>query len=222
MNMNSVKSMTENCPIARWRRKKEARPTEILDAALGLFVEKGYRATKMEDIARAAGVTKGTPYLYFQNKEEIFKAIARGTIVANLQQLDQIARDFDGSASVLLHRMVEQWWQQVGSAQSAGLCKLMIAEAANFPELAQFYFDEVIAPSNQMLSMVLQRGIDSGEFRAVPLVHTVDALLAPLLTTMIFSHSFGQLPGCCIGSTKDPLGFLKDALDLVLHGLKNN
>lgn len=222
MNTNSVKSMTENCPIARWRRKKEARPAEILDAALGLFVEKGYRATKMEDIARAAGVTKGTPYLYFQNKEEIFKAIARGTIVANLQQLDQIARDFDGSASVLLHRMVEQWWQQVGSAQSAGLCKLMIAEAANFPELAQFYFDEVIAPSNQMLSMVLQRGIDSGEFRTVPLAHTVDALLAPLLTTMIFSHSFGQLPGCCIGSTKDPLGFLKDALDLVLHGLKNN
>ncbi|PXX44331.1 MULTISPECIES: TetR/AcrR family transcriptional regulator [Aquitalea] len=222
MNIDSVKSMTENCPIARWRRKKEARPAEILDAALSQFVEKGYRATKMEDIARAAGVTKGTPYLYFQNKEEIFKAIARGTFVANLQQLDRLADDFDGSASALLHQMVAHWWQEVGCSPSAGLCKLMIAEAANFPELARFYFEELIAPSNQLLSRVLQRGIDSGEFRAVPLVHTVDALLAPLLTTMIFSHSFGQLPGCCIGSTKDPLGFLQDALDLVLHGLKNN
>lgn len=222
MNKDSAISMTENCPIARWRRKKEARPAEILDAALGQFVEKGYRATKMEDIARAAGVTKGTPYLYFQNKEEIFKAIARGTIVANLQQLAQVAADFQGSTSALLHHMIEHWWQQVGSAPSAGLCKLMIAEAANFPELAQFYFEEVIAPSNQMLSMVLERGIASGEFRQVPLVHTVDALLAPLLTTMIFNHSFAQLPGCCIGSTKDPLGFLKDALDLVLHGLKKN
>ena len=65
------------CPIKCWTRRKEARPQEILEAALGLFVEKGFAATKIEDIARAAGVTRGTPYLYFANKEEIFKSVIR-------------------------------------------------------------------------------------------------------------------------------------------------
>ncbi|WP_240314969.1 TetR/AcrR family transcriptional regulator [Chromobacterium haemolyticum] len=71
-------------PASRWQRKKDARPSEILDAALTLFVEKGFSATKMEDIARAAGVTKGTPYLYFQNKEEIFKAMVRHHLSSRL------------------------------------------------------------------------------------------------------------------------------------------
>jgi len=214
--------MTDSCPIARWRRKKQARPAEILDAALILFVEKGFRATKVEDIARAAGVTKGTPYLYFHNKEEIFKATARATIVANLQNLSRLASCFEGSSSALLQKMMETWWQEIGISPSAGLCKLMIAEAANFPELAQFYFEEVITPSHQMLTAVLQRGIERGEFRPVNLPHTVELLLSPLLTTMILGHSFGQLPACTIGSTVDPLAFLKDALDLLLNGLQPN
>ncbi len=219
MNSGSANEMTENCPIARWRRKKEARPSEILDAALAQFVEKGFRATKMEDIARAAGVTKGTPYLYFQNKEDILKAVVRETLVANLKDIQLLAGQHAGSTAVLLHLMVETWWHKVGSAPSAGLCKLMIAEASNFPELAQFYFDEVIQPSTEMMALILQRGIDQGEFRPLPVAHAVDALMAPLISTMIMNHSFGQLPGCPLASTHNPLAYLKDALDLVLSGI---
>jgi hypothetical protein len=222
MNEYSDISMTENCPIARWRRKKEARPAEILDAALSPVCRK--RLSRHQNGRHCPGSRRhqGTPYLYFQNKEEIFKAIARGTIVANLQQLAQVAADYQGSTSELLHHMIEHWWQEVGSAPSAGLCKLMIAEAANFPELAQFYFEEVIIPSNQMLAgywSAASPAASSAKSRwSIPLM----PCWPRLLTTMIFNHSFGQLPGCCIGSTKDPLGFLKDALDLVLHGLKKN
>ncbi|POZ62672.1 TetR/AcrR family transcriptional regulator [Chromobacterium alticapitis] len=207
---------------SRWQRKKEARPSEILDAALMLFVDKGYRATKMEDIAQAAGVTKGTPYLYFQNKEEIFKAVVRETIVARMQAMSaQLAQLHDASGSQLLGMALENWWIHIGATRSAGLCKLMAAEATNFPELALFYYEEVIRPARQLLGHIVQRGMDSGEFRPANIEHVIDMLTAPMLMTMILSHSFGQVPGCCESLTQDPLAFLKTALQLTLQGLQN-
>ncbi|MCW3480676.1 TetR/AcrR family transcriptional regulator [Neisseriaceae bacterium JH1-16] len=203
----------------RWQRKKDVRPGEILDAALKQFVEKGFRATKLEDIARAAGVTKGTPYLYFANKEEIFKAVVRETQVANLSKLQALSEQYDGSARALLFAFVEQWWQEVGATSSGGLCKLIMAETASFPELAQFYFTEVILPARQMVAQVLQRGIAQGEFRAVPIDTTVETLLAPLIQQLIWTHSFGTVPGCHSAGGHDPLRMLLDGLDLMLHGL---
>ena len=61
----------------RWERRKEARPAELLAAALELFVEKGYAGTRLDDVAQRAGVSKGTLYLYFENKEDLFKAVVR-------------------------------------------------------------------------------------------------------------------------------------------------
>ncbi|PRP69623.1 TetR family transcriptional regulator [Chromobacterium amazonense] len=206
---------------SRWQRKKDARPSEILDAALTLFVDKGYRATKMEDIAQAAGVTKGTPYLYFQNKEEIFKAVVRETIVARMQAMSaQLEQLQDASGSQLLHAALEDWWTHIGATRSAGLCKLMAAEATNFPELARFYYEEVIKPARQLLGYVVQRGMDRGEFRPANLEHVIDMLTAPMLMTMIMSHSFGLVPGCCENITRDPLAFLQSALRLTLQGMQ--
>ncbi|QEL56654.1 TetR/AcrR family transcriptional regulator [Chromobacterium paludis] len=206
---------------SRWQRKKDARPSEILDAALTLFVDKGYRATKMEDIAQAAGVTKGTPYLYFQNKEEIFKAVVRETIVARMQAMSaQLAQLQDASSSQLLSLALEDWWTHIGATRSAGLCKLMAAEATNFPELALFYYEEVIRPARQLLGHIVQRGMDSGEFREAYIEHVIDMLTAPMLMTMILSHSFGQVPGCCETLTQDPLAFLQSALRMTLQGLQ--
>jgi AcrR family transcriptional regulator len=203
----------------RWQRKKDVRPGEILDAALTQFVEKGFRATKLEDIARAAGVTKGTPYLYFANKEEIFKAVVRETQVANLSKLQALSEQYDGSARELLCAFVEQWWQEVGATPSGGLCKLIMAETANFPELAQFYFNEVILPARQMVAQVLERGIARGEFRAVPIETTVETLLAPLIQQLIWTHSFATVPGCHSPGGHDPRQQLLAGLELMLSGL---
>ncbi|OHX12775.1 TetR/AcrR family transcriptional regulator [Chromobacterium sphagni] len=210
--------MTET-GTSRWQRKKDARPGEILDAALTLFVDKGYRATKMEDIAQAAGVTKGTPYLYFHSKEEIFKAVVRATIVARFQEMRQQLELLPGSSSQLLALALDDWWLHIGSTRSAGLCKLMVAEAANFPELAQFYYEEVIRPARQLIGLIVQRGVASGEYRPVNIEHAADTLIAPMLTTMILGHSFAQVSGCCDTLAADPLAFLKSSLQLILQGL---
>lgn len=206
------------CPT-RWKRKKEARPSEIVDAALELFVEKGYRATTMEDIARAAGVTKGTPYLYFANKEEIFKAVVRGTLVTHMASMQEQARAHSGSSVELLSALYQEWWDKVGAAKASGLCKLMMAEAANFPELASFYFEEVIRPARAMTARVIEQGIASGELRPVNVEAAVDTLIAPLLTSIIWQYSFGCVPNTHT-SMSDPQRFVGEALQLLLHGLR--
>lgn len=210
----------------RWQRKKDARPAEILDAALTLFVEKGFRATKMEDIARAANVTKGTPYLYFQNKEEIFKAVVRDTLVPRLTNLQAMSAQHEGSSTELLVRLLQAWWQDIGSTRMAGLCKLMMAEAANFPELAAFYQQEVIVRGRQLVADTLRLGIERGEFRPVDIDSAVECLIAPLLMTVIWNQSFGGIPSCAPAPAGPPEHYLQLALDLMLNGLcapaKNN
>lgn len=205
---------------ARWRRRKEVRPAEIVEAALTLFVERGFKATKMEDIAQAAGVTKGTPYLYFQNKEDLLRAVVRDSLVARVAGFEQMLEQHRGSYAELMERMLVAWWQSVGSTSLAGLCKLMIAEAANFPELARFYHQEIILRSRAVLTELLRRGMACGEFREAPLEAAVDTLISPLLITMIWSHSFGRIPGC-EAYRGDPTPHLRATLQLVLQGLQN-
>lgn len=202
----------------RWQRKKEVRPGEILDAALKMFVAKGFRATTMEDIARTAGVTKGTPYLYFQNKEDIFKAVVREQLVTRLGSMGYLVRSHTGSAAALLHQLIEGWWNEVGATEAAGICKLMLAEAANFPELASFYYESVIEPACAMTTAILQQGVANGEFRPMSLDEAADALVAPLLMTMLWQHSFARIPGAK-SSMNDPLRYLHHALDIMLNGL---
>lgn len=203
---------------ARWQRKKDVRPGEILEAALKMFVEKGFRATTMEDIAKAAGVTKGTPYLYFQNKEDIFKAVVRERLVVSLGNMAELAHAHTGSAAKLLHQLSETWWNEVGATEASGICKLMMAEAANFPELAHFYYEAVIEPACAMVTAILQQGIASGEFRPVPLDEAADVLVAPLLMTALWQHSFARIPGTK-SSMNDPQRYLRHALDITLNGL---
>jgi AcrR family transcriptional regulator len=174
----------------RWQRRKDARPTEILAAALAEFVEHGYAATKLEDVARRAGITKGTLYLYFESKEALFKAVVRETIVPLLTAAERMVDDHEGSPEELLRRLVLEWWQSLDGAQLAGIPKLVMSEASNFPELAQFWFDEVVQRGRQIFAGVLRRGIDGGEFREVDVDLAVRAMLAPVLMAAIWKHSF--------------------------------
>src|SRR2546428_4769857 len=113
----------------RWRRRKNARPDEILAAALEVFADRGFAATKLEDVARKAGVTKGTIYLYFENKEALFKALIRQTIVPVIAKGEALAQSFTGSARDLFERLVREYWRLVGGKSLVGIPKLMMAEA---------------------------------------------------------------------------------------------
>src|SRR5256885_3484936 len=119
----------------RWQRRKAARPTEIVAAALEVFVERGFAATRLEEVARRAGVTKGTVYLYFTSKEALFKAVVRQTIVPVIAQGEALAQSFPGTSRELVERLVREYWRLVGGTELAGIPELVIAEAAHVPQL---------------------------------------------------------------------------------------
>src|ERR1700674_4704610 len=116
-----------NAPNApRWERRKDARPAELLAAAVELFVERGYAATRLDDVARQAGVSKGTVYLYFASKEELFKAVVREGLVPLLERGEKMVAEHHGSAAELIRNLVHGWWESIGLTPFAGLPKLMI------------------------------------------------------------------------------------------------
>jgi AcrR family transcriptional regulator len=201
------------------QRRKEARPQELLDAALALFVEKGFAATRTDEVAQHAGVSKGTLYLYYPSKEELFKAVVRHNLSALIAEGEELAGTFEGSSSELLSTLMRIWWQRVGNTNAAGIHKIVLSEVRNFPELAQFYTDEVMVPADRLFSGCVQRGINSGEFRPMPVHEVAHALIAPLIFMAVHRHSFG----CCPvhgGLDVDPGAMLDTHLDLVLRGLE--
>ena len=200
---------------ARWVRRKEARPGEILEAALALFVEKGFVATKMEDIARQAGVTKGTPYLYFSNKEEIFKAVVREAMLPNLERAETLSRNHEGSAFQLIERVLTGWWEGICLTQFCGICKLVVAESGNFPELAQFFYQEVVGRGQKLIEDAIMQGVASGEFRQMDVNNSMRVLFAPALMSMIWEHSLGK----CEQVPIDKERFFACYLDFLRHGL---
>jgi AcrR family transcriptional regulator len=199
------------------QRRKEARPQELLQAALELFVEKGFSATRSEEVAARAGVSKGTLYLYFPSKEELFKAVVRNNIASLIADGQQIADQFDGPGTELLRLLMTKWWQRVADTAAGGIFKIVFAEVRNFPELAQFYTDEVILPAHRLVAGILQRGIDRGEFRSVPVTEATHALIAPLLFQALHRHSVGACQ--VMGPDMSPTRLLDTQFDLMLHGL---
>lgn len=207
------------CPFnsikPRWTRRKEARPQELLAAALDLFVERGFAATRLDDVAKMAGVSKGTLYLYFTSKEELFKAVVRENVVPLLGEAEQLMDTHTGSSADLLRGFIMTWWQKIGETKLSGISKLMTAESGNFPEVAQFYHDEVIVRCNVFINRMLQRGIDSGEFRAMNVEMANRVIVAPVLMLMLWKHSFGA----CQAEHISPEAYLDCMIDLLLHGM---
>jgi AcrR family transcriptional regulator len=200
------------------QRLKDIRPQQLLDAALTLFVEKGFAATRSEEVASLAGVSKGTLYLYYPSKEELFKAVVRQNMSKLIGEGGEIVGAFDGSTSDLLITLFDIWWDRVGNSAACGLHKVVLAEVRNFPELAQFYADEVIRPAHSLFEGVVQRGIDRGEFRAVDTCAVAHAVMAPMIFLMLHKHSFGACP--VQGGDVDPKATLLAHADLMLHGLQ--
>lgn len=198
-------------------RRKEARPGELLNAALDLFVEKGFAGTRVEEVAARAGVSKGTLFLYFQSKEELFKAVVRENISGRIIQWNSEFDAFEGSTADMLGYCMAMWWTRVGAAKVSGITKLMMSEAQNFPELAAFYQDEVIVPGQALIRRVLQRGIDAGEFHPLDLNYAVYSVIAPMIFLILAQHS----SGICVRGDQplDPEQFIASQLAIVLHGI---
>jgi len=218
MPSSALTHPTETPAPSRRERRKDARPRELLDAALDLFVEKGFAATRAEEVAKLAGVSKGTLFLYYSSKEELFKAVVRESISVRFAQWRDELEEFQGSTPDLLRYCVHAWWTHIGNTKAAGISKLMMSEARNFPELAAFYQHEVIQPGNALIERVLQRGMDRGEFRPIDLRYGVYVVMAPILFLALWKHSWGH---CCEASSElVPEDYLAAQLDNILNGLR--
>ena len=204
------------CPPRRSRRKS-ARPAELLAAATRLFVEKGYAATRVEEVAALAQVSKGTLFLYYDSKETLLKAVVRENIAGRFAEWQTEMDTFTGSSSELVRYAFEVWQSRIGDTEAGGIYKLMTSEFCNFPELAQFYLDEVIAPGNQLVRRILARGMASGEFRQMDLDAAVHLITTPMFSYIQWRYSIGMMFPASLGVT--PETYFATQVDNLLRGL---
>ena len=219
MQLSKFFSNTAASLAHKRERRKEARPGELLDAALNLFVEKGFTATRMEEVAKRAGVSKGTVFLYFPSKEELFKAVVRENISGRFEEWNTEFLSYEGSAADMLHHCMTTWWHRIGSTQASGITKLMISEGGHFPDIVEFYQNEVVQPGHKLIRQVLQRGIDRGEFRAVNLDFAVYGVVAAMMFLILSKHSAAGLPN---NAPLDPDAYIANQVAVMLHGLSAN
>lgn len=183
-------SDTQTLPRRRARRK-DARPGEIIEAALRLFADRGFAATKLEDVATAAGIGKGTIYLYFPTKEDLFRAVVRQAVLPNLEAAAALLDDPATSAADILRAIAERFLLLLDTDLTA-IPKLVVAESGNFPAIAQFYAEEVILKGMALIRGVLARGIERGEFRPIDLDGALPLFSAPMLLLLLWKHSLGR------------------------------
>ena len=208
----------EHCPFRR--RRKEARPAELLEAALALFVEKGFAATKSEEVARAAGVSKGTLYLYFPSKEELLKAVIQHFLANEIAAGAQEAAALEGPTPEMMEQLLVSWWTRIYEGPASGVFKLVVTEVRNFPEIAEFWNERVVEPGNGLVRQLLERGVARGEFSPLPhLDAAVHSILMPMILLCIHKHSLGAC-GVAEELAKDAVGFLREHLRIVFKGLE--
>lgn len=206
---------TSNPSTPRWQRRPEARPEEILDAAFATFGELGFARTKIEDVARLAGVSKGTVYLYFDSKEALFRAMVRARIVAPLAEAEEFVRSDQGPARVLLVELIRRTYARLRGDQMARIARIVQGELGSFPELARFYFDEVILRARRLFDSVLARGIETGEFRPEARAFAPRALSSLLVHTAQLQCFFRRCDPDALSDER----MVEGLVDTVLHGV---
>ncbi|MEY4879575.1 MAG: hypothetical protein RJB62_1044 [Pseudomonadota bacterium] len=190
--LDRAKPAGEAVETARWRRRKDARPQEILAAALSVFAEKGFAATRLDDIALRAGVSKGTIYLYFESKKAVFKALVMERLASRIGVFGETLRSHRGTSAELLTQLLRHFGEVMSTSEDVVLPKIVISEAGNFPELAKMYREEIIARGIALLGEVMETGMARGEFRMIAKEHAARLAVAPILLIAIWRTTFAK------------------------------
>ena len=163
------------------RRRKAERPQEIIEAAFCEFSRNGYAMTTLERIAERAGVTKGTIYVYFENKEHLFISMVREFTKAAHENVQELYETHDGSTAELLRAQFRLIYQHlVNDKRRREVVRMLIAESSRFPELADRYYDEILRPCLDMLKQVIRRGVERGEIRQSAVIDSPQVVIAPI------------------------------------------
>lgn len=179
----------------RWRRRKEARPAEIVQAALAVFAEKGFAAARLDLIAARAGVSKGALYLYFETKEDLFRAVVRDAVAPNIQAVKAMAQAYEGSFADLVRTVIPVIAERMQTLSLGAVAKMVIGESRNFPELARVWHDNVVLEGVGLLSGLIEKAQARGEVRpGDPRIHAF-SLMGPLLLGVIWRETFTPIGG---------------------------
>ena len=190
MGTKSLKRRSLKKASLRARRRKAERPQEILAAAFDVFAAHGYEAARIDDVARKAGIAKGTIYLYFRDKERLFRAMVRSLVQ---KRFDAIAGSFQGTGEQLLRELHSRMYSQmVRNEKVRSIVRLLIAEGGRFPQLTEIYHREIIAPGMKAVRQALLRGIAAGEFRKTSAVEFPQLLAAPGVLAIVWRLLHGD------------------------------
>ena len=201
---------------ARTEAEREERTRTIRAAALDIFAARGFAAARLEDVARAAGVAKGTIYLYFNSKEDLFEAIVKSTIGVVLANFEQAVAVSPAPASQMLRMMGLVIANAIEDADRRRVLHLVLSEGARFPEIADFYHREIISRGMRLMRVIVAKGIDSGEFESDELARFPQLAMAPALVAVIWAEVFGRI------ETLDARAMLEAHFDLLLRALTKN
>jgi AcrR family transcriptional regulator len=198
----------------RFQRRKEDRPAEITEAAMETFAEKGYAATRVEDVARRAGISKGLLYLYFKTKEELFKAVIRSFVSPRLDALTGSIAATDLSAESFLRGPFLDFAKSLPASPARNLVRLMVAEGPNHPDLIRWYWENVVSRGIDAIRSVIERGVRTGEFKASALDDFPHLLVAPVVFSMLWKQLFET------HASLDTEAFLEAHIDLVIEAIR--
>jgi len=176
----------------RYRRRKEDRPQEITEAAFEAFAEKGYAATRVEEVAQRAGVSKGLLYLYFRTKEELFKAVVRSIVIPRIDALTRQLDESELGAEAFMRGPMLEFMKRLPRSPVSVVIRLMIAEGPKHPDLVDFYWEHVVSRGLGALRRLVDRGVDNGEFRRTAVDDLPQLFIAPVLTSVIWRILFAD------------------------------
>jgi AcrR family transcriptional regulator len=196
------------------RRRKAERPHEILEAAFAQFSRNGYAMTTLDQIAEHAGVTKGTIYVYFDNKEHLFISMVRELMKVTLDTVQEMFERHEGSTADLLRAQFSFIYQNiVEDRRRREVVRMLIAEASRFPGLADRYHEEIHRPCMAMLKQAIQRGVDRGEIRKSAVTECPLVITAPMALVDLWMMMFDDR------YPLDLKAYFNAHIDLVLNGL---
>lgn len=198
------------------RRAPAARPQEIIDAALAQFVETGFAGTRLDDVARRAGLSKAAIYLYFADKTALFEGVVQHAVGSNLGQVEAMLAGHRGPVAPLLPRILEFMALRIETSPMASVAKLVISESRAFPEIGRFYLKDVIGRGLPLMEGLIRRGIEQGEFRKVDSFMTVRSMMGPMLLAMVWRTVFEPIGA----ETLDVQALARHHADLMLHALR--
>ncbi|PHR60604.1 MAG: TetR family transcriptional regulator [Robiginitomaculum sp.] len=180
----------------RWQRLPEQRPDAILDSALLLFRAKGFSSTRIEDIAAGAGLSKGAVYTYFSGKEAMLQALVERAVLPLAQNIEDLAANATKMQVIpTLSAIVALAATKLGDPKIAAVPLMIVAEAGKFPNLAQFYRENVLERVMAAFSLLLQNGMDEGIFRSnLNPEHAVRTLMGGMFFQLVWTNVFAREP----------------------------